>query len=175
MGSIVDQSEPEVSLFYPRTSSTLAIDDSAQRADIHVRMGLIDYLIDLVITHPIADRCGQSLTVAAAGSAAAAAHQRKLTMYNKHFVIPDSCLVPFAFETSGYADTRTIDFLKRYIKYGMSTGTATEPVWTSQTRQEYARRMHVARTTISIAIARTTAITLLQGANTLTVTGHTGF
>ena len=29
--------------------------------------------------------------------------------------------------------------------------------------------MHVARTTISIAIARTTAITLLQGANTLTV------
>ncbi len=27
----------------------------------------------------------------------------------------------------------------------------------------------------SIAIARTTAITLLQGANTLTVTGHTGF
>ena len=57
----------------------------------------------------------------------------------------------------------------------MSTGTATEPVWTSQTRQEYARRMRVARTTISIAIARTTAITLLQGANTLTVTGHTGF
>ena len=57
----------------------------------------------------------------------------------------------------------------------MSTGTAFEPVWTSQNRQEYARRMHVARTTISIAIARTTAITLLQGANTLTVTGHTGF
>ena len=54
---------------------TLAIDDSARRADIHVRMGLIDYLIDLVITHPIADWCGQSLTVAAAGSTAAAAHQ----------------------------------------------------------------------------------------------------
>jgi hypothetical protein len=175
LGSIVEQSEPEVSHFYQRTSSTLATDDSARRADIHVRMGLIDYLIDLVITHPIADRCGQSLTVAAAGSAAAAAHQRKVTMYNKHFVIPDSCLVPFAFETSGFADSRTIDFLKRYVKYGMSTGTATEPVWTSQTRQEYARRMHVARTTISIAIARTTAITLLQGANTLTVTGHTGF
>ena len=57
----------------------------------------------------------------------------------------------------------------------VTTGTATDPVWTSQTRQEYARRMHVARTTISIAIARTTAITLLQGANMLTVTGHTGF
>jgi hypothetical protein len=138
-------------------------------------MGTIDYLIDLVISHPIADRCGLSLSVTDTGSAAAAAHQGKLTKYNKHFVIPDSCLVPFAFETSGYADPRTVAFLKRYIKYGMSTGTATEPVWTSQTRQEYARRMHVARTTISIAIARTTAITLLQGANTLTVTGHTGF
>ena len=56
----------------------------------------------------------------------------------------------------------------------MSTGSATEPFWT---RLEYARRMHVARTTIFIAIARTTAITLIQGANsaanTLTVTGHT--
>ncbi len=175
LGSIIDKSEPEVSQFYPRTSSTLAPDDSARRADIYVRMGTIDYLIDLVISHPIADRCGLSLSVTDTGSAAAAAHQGKLTKYNKHFVIPDSCLVPFAFETSGYADPRTVAFLKRYIKYGMSTGTATEPVWTSQTRQEYARRMHVARTTISIAIARTTAITLLQGANTLTVTGHTGF
>ena len=136
-------------------------------------MGPIDYLLDLVITHPIADRCGQSLSVDNAGSAATAAHKRKITMYNKHFVIPDSCLVPFAFETSGYADVRTISFLKRYIKYGMSTGAATEPIWTSESRAEYARRMHEARTTISIAIARTTAITLLMGASTLTVTGNT--
>ena len=64
-------------------------------------------------------------------------------------------------------------FFKRYIKYGMSDGTATEPVWTSQTRTEYARRMHVVSTTLSIAIARTTANTLLHGANTLSVTGHT--
>ena len=55
----------------------------------------------------------------------------------------------------------------------MSTGAATEPIWTSESRAEYARRMHEARTTISIAIARTTAITLLMGASTLTVTGNT--
>ena len=36
-----------------------------------------------------------------------------------------------------------------------------------------ARRMHVVRTTLSIAIARTTANTLLHGANTLLMTGHT--
>ena len=43
----------------------------------------------------------------------------------------------------------------------------------NQTRQ--LPNSEVARTIISIAIARTTAITLIQGANTLTVTGHTGF
>ena len=64
-------------------------------------------------------------------------------------------------------------FFKRYIKYGMPVGTANEPVWTPQTRTEYARRMHVVCTTLSIAIARTTANTLLHGANTLLMTGHT--
>ena len=39
----------------------------------------------------------------------------------------------------------------------MSDETATEPVWTPQTRTEYARRMHVVRTTLSIAVVRTTA------------------
>ena len=67
----------------------------------------------------------------------------------------------------------TMAFFKRYNKYGMSNGTATEPVWTPQTRTEYARRMHVVRTALSIAIARTTGNTLLHGANTLPVTGHT--
>ena len=61
-------------------------------------------------------------------------------------------------------------FFKKYIKYGMSDGTATEPVWTPQTRTEYARRMHVICSTLSISIARTTANTLLHGANTLLVT-----
>ena len=55
----------------------------------------------------------------------------------------------------------------------MSDGTATEPVWTPQTRTKYARRIHVVHTILSIAIARTTANTLLHGANTLLVTGHT--
>ena len=55
----------------------------------------------------------------------------------------------------------------------MSDGTATEPVWTPQARTEYARRMHVVSTTLSIAIARTTANPLLHGANTLLVTGQT--
>ena len=83
------------------------------------------------------------------------------------------CLVPLSFETGGYAHPDTMAFFKRYIKYGMSDGTATEPVWTSQTRAEYARRIHVVCTTLSIAIARTTANTLLHGSNTLSVTGHT--
>ena len=82
-------------------------------------------------------------------------------------------LVPISFETDGYAHPDTISFFTRYIKYGMSDGTATEPVWTTQTRTEYVRRMHVVRTTLSIAIARTTANTLLYGATTLLVADHT--
>ena len=54
----------------------------------------------------------------------------------------------------------------------MSDGDAYKPVWTRETRTEYAHRVHVVRTTLSVAIARTTANTLLHGANTLSVTGH---
>ena len=42
-----------------------------------------------------------------------------------------------------------------------------------QARTEYARRMHVVRTTLFIAIVRTTANTLFYGATTLLVAGHT--
>ena len=64
--------------------------------------------------------------------------------------------VLISFETGGYAHPDTIAFFKRFIKYGISDGTATEPAWTPQARTEYARRMHVVRTTLSIAIATLT-------------------
>ena len=84
-----------------------------------------------------------------------------------------NCLKSGDYSKIGYVCPVTVAFFKRYIKYGISDGTATEPVWTPQTRTEYASRMHVVCTTLSIAIARTTANTLLHGANTLLVTGHT--
>ena len=55
----------------------------------------------------------------------------------------------------------------------MSDGTVTEPAWMSQARTEYARRVRVVRTTLSIDIACITANTLLYGATTLLAAGHT--
>ena len=153
--------------------STPATDHLIRRADGAVCLGGIYYLWDLVISHPIAARCGTSLSVGSAGSTASAAHKRKITTYTTAYDFPYGTLVPISFETGGYAHPDTMAFFKRYIKYGMSDGTATESVWTSQTRTEYARRIHVVCTTLSIANARTTANTLLHGANTLSVTGRT--
>ena len=95
-------------------------------------------------------------------------HKRKVTKYTNAYDFTVGTLVPISFETGGYAHPDTIAFFKRYIKYGMSAGTATEPAWTLQARTEYASRMHVVRT-----IARTTANTLLYGATTLLAAGHT--
>ena len=64
-------------------------------------------------------------------------------------------------------------FLKVEHQYGMSDGTASEPAWMPQARTGYARRMHVVRTTLSIAIARTTANTLFYGATKLLAAFHT--
>ena len=177
--SIVESNEPVCTAYgfeFKSTflsPSTLAADHPIRRADGTVCLGGIHYLWDLVISHPSAARCGTSPSVGTAGSAASAAHKRKITKYTTAYDFPCGTLVPISFETGGYAHPDTMDFFKRYIKYGMSDGTATEPVWTPQTRNEYARRMHVVRTTLFIAIARTTANTLLHGANTLLVTGHT--
>ena len=89
-----------------------------------------------------------------------------------------------SFETGGYVHPDTMDFFKRYIKYG--DGLLQEVHQVRHVRQDCnrtrldvpdenrdARRMHVVRSTLSIAIVRTTANTLLHGANTLLVTGHT--
>ena len=58
-------------------------------------------------------------------------YKRKITKYTTAYDFPFGTLVPISFETGGYAHLDTMAFFKRYIKYGMSDGTATEPVWTS--------------------------------------------
>ena len=54
-------------------------------------------------------------------------HNRKVTKYTNAYDFTDGKLVPISLETGGYAHPDTIAFLKRFIKYGMSDGTATEP------------------------------------------------
>ena len=163
--------------------STPTADHPIQRADGAVRLEgnlyqeNLWYLWDLVISHPIAASCGTSLSIGTAGSAESVAHKRKVTKIHKCLRLHGRDTVSISFETGRYAHPDTTAFFKKFIKYNISDGTATEPVWTPQTRTEYDRRMHVVCstvcTTLSIAIARTTANTLLHGANTLLMTGYT--
>ena len=108
--------------------------------------------------------------------AASAVHKQKITKYTTAYDFTVVTLAPISFETGGYAHPDTMAFFKRFIKYGMSDGISdgavTEPACTPQARSVYTRRMHAFRTTLSIAIARTTANTLLYGVTTLLVAGH---
>ena len=67
--------------------STPAADHPIRRADGAVCLGGIHYLWDLVISHPSAARCGTSPSVGTAGSAASAAHKRKITKYTTAYDI----------------------------------------------------------------------------------------
>ena len=83
--------------------STPAADHPIRRADGAVCLGGIHYLWELVISHPSAARCGTSPSVGTAGSAASAAHKRKITKYTTAYDFPYGTLVPILFETGGYA------------------------------------------------------------------------
>ena len=102
--------------------STLADDHPLRRADGAVCMGGVHYLWDLFISRPIAARCGSSLSVGTAGSAASTAHKRKVTNYTTAYDFTAGTLVPLSFETGGYADPDTIALLKRYVKYACLKG-----------------------------------------------------
>jgi len=173
-GTAIEKAEPIVANYYPRKVEGGTRDADPERADIAVAKGGRTILLDLVISHPNASRGGAATTPTEPATCAASRSARlsKLNMYNKHFVIPDGYIVPLSFETSGFADPETVGFLKDYVKYGMSTGPATEPVWTRESKIEYAARVRWACSTIAIAVARTVANTLLHGATTLTERGH---
>ena len=97
------------------------------------------------------------------GAAAAAASKIKLTSYNNLFDIPVGRLVPFSYETGGFVDPVTLDFIRTFVKYGMAEGNETEPEWTPHNRAEYQSRCRSVCDTISISIARSVANTLITG------------
>lgn len=80
-------------------------------------------------------------------------------------------LVPFAMESCGHIHPASWSYLKSVIKNGLSDDPSKELVWTAQNRAIYADRVFEARSILSVALARTTAISLLAGATTLTSTG----
>ena len=70
-------------------------------------------------------------------------------------------------ESCGHIHPASWSYLKSVIKNGLSDDPSKELVWTSQNRAILADRVFEARS----ILARTTAISLLAGATTLTSTG----
>ena len=131
------------------------------RADFAVFMKGATFLADAVLTHP--NPASHPTSVKKSGAAAAAASRNKLTSYNNLFDIPVGRLVPFSYETGGFVDPDTLDFIRTFVKYGMAEGDETEPEWTPYNRAEYQKRCRSVCDTISIAIARSVANTLITG------------
>ena len=72
-------------------------------------------------------------------------------------------MVPFSYETGGFVDPVTLDFIRTFVKYGMAEGNEMEPEWTPHNRAEYQSRCRSVCDTISISIARSVANTLITG------------
>jgi len=151
--------EPAVTDFYPAKPD---VDITAKnRADFAVFMKGATYLADAVLTHP--NPASHPTSVKKSGAAAAAASTKKLTSYNNLFDIPVGRLVPFSYETGGFVDPDTLNFIRTFVKYGMAEGDETEPEWTPYNRAEYQRRCRSVCESISISIARSVANTLITG------------
>ncbi len=73
--------------------------------------------------------------------------------------------------TCGHIHPASWSYLKNVIKDGLSDSPGKELIWTAQNRAVYADRVFEARSILSVALARTTAISLIEGATTLTSTG----
>jgi hypothetical protein len=106
-----------------------------------------------------------------AGSAANTAFMAKRADYSKIAGFNLASLVPFAMETCGHIHPASWSYLKNVIKDGLSDSPGKELIWTAQNRAVYADRVFEARSILSVALARTTAISLIEGATTLTSTG----
>lgn len=112
-----------------------------------------------------------TLPIGYAGIAANTAFMAKRANYSKIAGFNLASLVPFAMESCGHIHPASWSYLKSVIKNGLSDDPSKELVWTAQNRAIYADRVFEARSILSVALARTTAISLLAGATTLTSTG----
>ena len=141
------------------------------RADIAVFLAGHTHLLDVVITHPVA--ASNPKTATTAGAAAAAAFNAKDTHYNNLFDVPVGKMVPIAFETGGFTHPDTTRFFQRFVKWGLATGNNTQPEWTTSSRTEYAARLRSICVSVSLALARTVANSLIDGSCVLRGRGAT--
>ncbi len=94
--------EPTAGDFYVRREVADAPTGTRHRGDFLVRVRGDDglrYFCDLVISYPNINTTGLG---SGKGAQCRAKEQEKANHYNKNYIIPDSELVPFAFQPNGY-------------------------------------------------------------------------
>ena len=160
-GAVVNAREPVVTDYFPAKAGAV-ITERLDRADIQAVYLGKTVLIDTVVTHPVT-RSNKNRAVTP-GVAAAASNKSKELQYSKLFDIPVGSLVPFAVETGGRWHPAARDFVKRWVKFGMSEGDHAEPDLKDPViLAAYAARIARFRATVSLALATAVASSLRYG------------
>ena len=124
-------------------------------------------LIDTVVTHPVT-RGNKADRAIKPGVAADLSNKQKELQYIKLFDIPVGLLVPFAMETGGRWHPMARDFVKRWVKFGMSAGETAEPDLKDPViLAAYTARVAQFRATVSLALATAVASSLKYGVDHL--------
>jgi len=90
-----------------------------------------------------------------------------MNLYYSNFAIPAGHMVPLIAETGGRLHPVFISYMKSVIETDLIKDGSTEVAWTPAVRSIFTSRLHSALVTISIAIARSVAISLIYGSTVL--------
>ena len=112
---------------------------------------------DLIITHPRVDRTPACANTD--GAAADKAYDAKLASYKARFNFPERGFVPLAMETGGRMHPSFRDYIRKFILYYL--GTDKYDGLEKEQRANYSKHVRHIITSVSVAAARTTGLSLL--------------
>ena len=136
------------------------------RGDLAVTIGPNIIVADLVIIHQSVRSCPLASSVEDALVDAAA--NRKQNLYNNRFDIPSGQFVPLAVAAGGRFHRATRAFIAKFVGANMPTGTASNSAeWSPMIKSLYSSRIRDVANTLSIAVARSVANSLIDGASFL--------
>ena len=152
-------------LFTVKVSAGLTLTKQPYRGDILFSLGDVHKLLDVVISHPIAQ--SEPRVADTPGFAAHASALKKENLYYNNFAITTGHMVPLSAETGGRFDGAFSNFLKEVVTSGLDFDKSPIPVWTKETRALFASRLRSAHVATSYAITRCVANTLIYGSTAI--------
>jgi hypothetical protein len=137
---------------------------STPRADIVGEARLADWRLvgDLVIIHPQVSTAasGGADCATVAGKAARLAFERKMDKYKRHWSFPKGEFTPLAIETGGRMDPAFREFLTTCVLRGLGAEKYSD--LEEEARAVYGDTIKYLLTSISVAVARATGLSLLH-------------